>query len=61
MRPKPFETPIIPIIVETLGYIIAPPAIRVDLPLSGLSGCTKDMEEQGGSANCEPGSVGGAS
>jgi trimeric autotransporter adhesin len=61
VRPKPFENPVIPVIVEALGSIAAPPIIRNDLPLSGLSSCPDDPDAQGGSANCEPASAGGTS
>jgi hypothetical protein len=64
VRPKPFENPVIPdipVIVETPGSIAEPPTIRSDLPLSGLSACTNNLDNQDGSATCEPAPAGGAS
>jgi hypothetical protein len=61
LRPKPFETPIIPevpIFAGTPGSITAPPAIRNNLQTSGLLACPDDPEV---SASCEPASAGGAS
>jgi hypothetical protein len=60
VRPKPFETPIIPIIVETPGSITAPPAIFNDLSLSRLTNCTDDPDAQDGSVSCQEPLDGGA-
>jgi hypothetical protein len=61
VRPKPFEGPVLPVIVETPGSNVEPPPIRNDLPLSGLPACKDDPDDQDGSANCEPAAAGGAS
>ena len=60
VRPKPFENPVIPVIVETPGSIAAPPAIFNDLSLSRLKNCTDGTDEQDGSVICEEPQGGGA-
>jgi hypothetical protein len=56
VRPKPFDTPIIPnipIILSPPGSTIARPPIRSDLPLSRLTNCNEDPDEEGDSDTCK--------
>jgi hypothetical protein len=60
VRPRPFTTPVIPIIIEIPDIAVEAPVIETDLPVSGLSTCPRDASEPEGYNACELAPAGGA-